>query len=431
MLPMVTPARRCRSPARYPAADAQRLPQMHHHFSSEGTARPLDQSDNPIRNRSGIESLVSPVGDVNCCQGSVAARSLLTKHGAASTCPLYDIKHPGLEGEVMDESRRGFIAMSATLAASAVLPGGTRAADAPGATAPQNLAQTADLRLATFSPPGESALRTGLVLDDGRIIDLGREAKRRGVTLVFDPASMISLIAGGDAALNQAREIARGAAGEYPKFSDVNVASPIPVPQRNIYAVGWNYLEHFEEGKATRDPNQKYPEHPVFFSKAQHCMSGPFAPIPFDSKVSTMIDWEGELAVIIGRRGRNIPESSAMDYVFGFSVINDTTARDLQQTRHGGQWFKGKSLDGHGPMGPWIVTRGALNHDNLKLQTRVNGVVRQNANTGQMFFKVPTILASSRWPARPTVAGRSRQRRWPPASHDRCARAHRTARCPT
>ena len=213
------------------------------------------------------------------------------------------------------------------------------------------------------------------------------------MTLAFDPASMISLIAGGDAALNQAREIARGAAGEYPKFSDVNVASPIPVPQRNIYAVGWNYLEHFEEGKATRDPNQKYPEHPVFFSKAQHCMNGPFAPIPFDSKVSTMIDWEGELAVIIGRRGRNIPESSAMDYVFGFSVINDTTARDLQQTWHCGQWFKGKSLDGHGPMGPWIVTRGAINHDNLKLQTRVNGVVRQNANTGQMFFKVPTILA--------------------------------------
>ena len=293
----------------------------------------------------------------------------------------------------MDESRRGFIAMSATLAAGAVLPGETRAADTPGATAPQNLAQTADLRLATFSTPGEPALRTGLVLDDGRVIDLGREAKRRGMTLAFDPASMISLIAGGDAALKQAREIAQGAAGDYPKFSDVNVASPIPVPQRNIYAVGWNYLEHFEEGKATRDPNQKYPEHPVFFSKGQHCMNGPFAPIPFDPKVSTMIDWEGELAVIIGRRGRNIPESSAMDYVFGFSVINDTTARDLQQTRHGGQWFKGKSLDGHGPMGPWIVTRGAINHDNLKLQTRINGVVRQNANTGQMFFKVPTILA--------------------------------------
>ena len=111
--------------------------------------------------------------------------------------------------------------------------------------------------------------------------------------------------------------------------------SPIPVPQRNVYAVGWNYLEHFEEGKAMRDPNQKYPEHPVFFSKAQHCVNGPFSPIPFDAAVSKMIDWEGELAVIVGKRGRNIPEASAMEYVFGFAVINDTTARDLQQTRHG------------------------------------------------------------------------------------------------
>lgn len=293
----------------------------------------------------------------------------------------------------MDESRRGFIAMGATLAASAVLPGEARAADAPGAMVRQNLAATTDLRLATYSTAGEPALRTGVVLDDGRVIDLGREAKRRGVTLAFDPANMISLIAGGDAALKQVRALAQGPDGEYPKLEDANFASPIPVPQRNIYAVGWNYLEHFEEGKAMRDPNQKYPEHPVFFTKGQHCMNGPFAPIPFDLKVSTMIDWEGELAVIIGRRGRNIPEASAMDYVFGFSVINDTTARDLQQTRHGGQWFKGKSLDGHGPMGPWIVTRGAISHDSLKLQTRINGVVRQNANTGQMFFKVPTILA--------------------------------------
>ncbi len=295
----------------------------------------------------------------------------------------------------MKESRREFIAMGATLAAGAVLPGQAQAQAAGdgGTAARQNLAATTDLRLATFSMPGKSALRTGVVLNDGRVIDIGAEAKRRGMKLAFDPSSMISLIAGGDAALKQVRAIAEGAKGEHPRIADVSFASPIPVPQRNIYAVGWNYLAHFEEGKAMRDPNQKYPEHPVFFSKASHCMNGPFSPIPFDETVSTKIDWEGELAVIIGKRGRNIKEANAMDYVFGFSVINDTTARDLQQTRHGGQWFKGKSLDGHGPMGPWIVTRGAINHDNLKLQTRINGVVRQDANTGQMFFKVPTILA--------------------------------------
>lgn len=293
----------------------------------------------------------------------------------------------------MDESRRGFISKGAVLAATTVLPIQARAVNAAGTTAPQNLVATTDLRLATFSTQDQPVPRTAAVLDDGRVVDLGREARARGMTLPFDPASMISLIAGGDAALKQVRALAQGVHGEHPKLADVNFAAPIPVPQRNIYAVGWNYLAHFKEGAAARDPNQKYPEHPVFFSKAQHCMNGPFSPIPFDRNVSTMIDWEGELAVIIGKRGRNIPEASAMDYVFGFSVINDTTARDLQLTRHGGQWFKGKSLDGHGPMGPWIVTRGALNHDNLKLQTRVNGVVRQDANTGQMFFKLPTILA--------------------------------------
>src|SRR5512142_2302222 len=282
------------------------------------------------------------------------------------------------EEEPMDESRRDFMAMSATLAAGAVLSAPARAAAAPAGTAPQKLAATTDLRLATFSVRGSPDLRTGVVLDDGRVVDLGREANHRSMRLVFDPASMISLIAAGDGALRQVRALAQGAQAEHPKLDDVTLASPIPTPQRNIYAVGWNYLAHFEEGKAFRDPNQKYPEHPVFFTKGQHCMNGPFSPIPFDPAVSTLIDWEGELAVIVGRRGRNIPEASAMDYVFGFSVINDTTARDVQQTRHGGQWFKGKSLDGHAPMGPWIVTRG---------------VVRQDANTGQMFFKVPAILA--------------------------------------
>jgi 2-keto-4-pentenoate hydratase/2-oxohepta-3-ene-1,7-dioic acid hydratase in catechol pathway len=293
----------------------------------------------------------------------------------------------------MDESRRGFIAIGATLAAGAVLPREGVAADMPAGTAPQKLEPTNDLRLVTFSTASDSALRTGVVLDDGRVVDIGREAKRKGMALAFDASSMISLIAAGDAALSQVRTLAKGADADQAKLAEVTLTSPIPVPQRNIYAVGWNYLEHFEEGKAFRDPNQKYPEHPVFFSKAQHVMNGPFSPIPYDPKVSTLIDWEGELAVVIGKRGRNIPEANALDYVFGFSVINDTTARDVQQTRHGGQWFKGKSLDGHGPMGPWIVTRGAIDYNNLHLQTRINGVVRQNANTGQMFFKVPAILA--------------------------------------
>ncbi|MGZ6970599.1 MAG: fumarylacetoacetate hydrolase family protein, partial [Thermoanaerobaculia bacterium] len=148
-----------------------------------------------------------------------------------------------------------------------------------------------------------------------------------------------------------------------------------------------------EEGKSLRDSGQTLPEHPVFFTKGSHTVNGPYDPIPYDPAVSTLIDWECELAVIVGRRGKNIPEAKAMEHVFGFAVINDTSARDVQQKKHGGQWFMGKSLDGYAPLGPWIVTAGGFAHDDLHITTRVNGVVKQDASTRQMYFKVPRILA--------------------------------------
>jgi 2-keto-4-pentenoate hydratase/2-oxohepta-3-ene-1,7-dioic acid hydratase in catechol pathway len=159
------------------------------------------------------------------------------------------------------------------------------------------------------------------------------------------------------------------------------------------YAVGWNYLEHYEEGKAVRKGTEQYPEHPVFFTKAVHTLNGPFDPIPFNPKVSDKIDWECELAVVIGKKALNVTEDDAMNYVFGYSVINDTTARDVQRKKHGGQWFKGKSLDKHGPMGPWIVPASDAGHANVHLLPRVNGAVKQDASTQQMYFKVPRIIS--------------------------------------
>jgi len=247
------------------------------------------------------------------------------------------------------------------------------------------------LRLVTFKSRTNAKPRVGILRDSGGTIDLSAEATRLGRSLQFDPASMLALIAAGPAGLDEIRAVA-GAANTELAAADVQLMAPIPILQRNIYAVGWNYLEHFAEGQIAHKTNVKYPDHPVFFSKASHAINGPYDPIPFDPKVSTMIDWEGELAVVIGSRGRNIAEADAMDHVFGWSVINDTTARDVQYTRHGGQWFKGKSLDGHAPMGPCIVVKGTLDPENLKLTTRVNGVVKQEANTSQMFFKVPKII---------------------------------------
>ena len=122
-------------------------------------------------------------------------------------------------------------------------------------------------------------------------------------------------------------------------------------------------------------------------------MNGHYDPIPYDGSYSTMIDWEAELAVVIGKKGKNISEENAMDHVFGYSAYNDTTARDVQQKRHSGQWFKGKSLDGHGPMGPWIVTAGGVNLDDTRIICRVNGVEKQNASYKQMYFKIPVVIA--------------------------------------
>jgi len=261
------------------------------------------------------------------------------------------------------------------------------------AVASQALTDTTDLRLATFARPGDADLRVGIVCNDGRVVDVAAEAARRGVALSFDGTRMLSVIASGAEGLALLRAVAAEASPDSLSLADVHLASPIPVPERNIYCVGWNYVEHFQEGNVAKQVTQAYPEHPVFFTKGQHAMNGPFSPIPFDPNVSTRIDWETELAVVIGRRGRNIGEDEALDHVFGFTILNDTTARDIQQARHGGQWFKGKSLDGHAPMGPWIVTRGALDFGNLPIETRINGVVRQQATTAQMYFKIPRIIA--------------------------------------
>ncbi len=300
----------------------------------------------------------------------------------------------------MDTSRREILKLGAAVAATSLAA--TAAADSAKAqittaqAAPMPAAQIpADsrLRLASYAPVGTESPKLGVVRADGKLIDVARAAQSAGQKLAYDPNSMVSLIEAGPAAIEQLRTMTTKAEDTI-ALSEVGLLPAIPKLSRNIYAVGWNYLEHFEEGKELRsDPNQKIPEHPVFFSKAVHVLNSPYGSIPFDPSVSTMIDWECELAVIIGKKGKNIAEADAMSHVFGYTVINDTTARDLQQKKHGGQWFKGKSLDGHGPLGPWIVPASDLDPGDLHLLLRVNGVVKQDASTKQMYFKIPRLIA--------------------------------------
>ncbi|HEX2757229.1 MAG TPA: fumarylacetoacetate hydrolase family protein [Thermoanaerobaculia bacterium] len=249
------------------------------------------------------------------------------------------------------------------------------------------------MRLFSFVPSPGKGICVGALTSEGRVVDLGAEARRQSIPLSFDPADMLSLIAAGKKALVEVQSLVDNSADGGPRVEDVHLVAPIPVPRRNVHCVGWNYIEHFEEGKSLRDPGQTLPEHPVFFTKGTNAVNGPYDPIPYDPRVSTAIDWEVELAVIVGRRGKNLSEEEAMDHVFGFCVLNDTTARDIQQKKHGGQWWKGKSLDGHAPMGPWIVEADGFDWSSRRLVSRVNGVVKQDGNTSQMYFKVPRLLA--------------------------------------
>jgi 2-keto-4-pentenoate hydratase/2-oxohepta-3-ene-1,7-dioic acid hydratase in catechol pathway len=251
-----------------------------------------------------------------------------------------------------------------------------------------------DSKLRLLSYADESgAARLAFARADGHIVDVAKAAHKMGMPLGFDGTSMLALIQGGTQALAEIRDLLAKNPHTDLRLEDVRLLPPIPRITRNIYCVGWNYLEHFEEGAKMRDPNQKLPDHPVFFTKAVNALNGPLDLIPYDPAISREIDWEVELAVIIGKRGRNITEAEAPDHIFGYTVLNDTTARDVQRSRHGGQWFKGKSLDGHAPMGPWIMPAPELNRDSLRLILRVNGVVKQDGNTKDMYFKVPRILA--------------------------------------
>lgn len=200
---------------------------------------------------------------------------------------------------------------------------------------------------------------------------------------------MLALIEGGPTVWQAARRVADhltalGEAARRPLALE-SLLAPILRPRKNIICVGRNYAAHAHERGA------EAPGEPVFFTKAPTTVVGPDARVPYPA-VTEQFDYEGELAVIIGRKGRNIPREKALDYVFGYTIANDLTARDLQK-RHQ-QWFRGKSLDATCPMGPWIVTPDELGpvHD-LRLETRVNGELRQEGLTAHMVFDVPTLIA--------------------------------------
>lgn len=174
-------------------------------------------------------------------------------------------------------------------------------------------------------------------------------------------------------------------------LSSVVLDAPIR-PERNVFCVGRNYLEHAKEGARAAGRELKLPSVPTFFTKAPTAIAPPGATLRLSSQISHEWDFEAELAVIVGARCRDVSEKDAHSVVFGYTMLNDVTARDLQ--REHGQWFKGKSLDDACPIGPWIVTPEEIGDaGTLEICFRLNGVEKQHSNTSKMIFPIARLIA--------------------------------------
>jgi 2-keto-4-pentenoate hydratase/2-oxohepta-3-ene-1,7-dioic acid hydratase in catechol pathway len=246
------------------------------------------------------------------------------------------------------------------------------------------------VRICTFEQGGTAY--TGVVAADDSIVrteDL--------VAGAIDEDEMLDLLLSGEPFWAELRAAARDARGGIP-LASARLLAPIPRPPRNVFCVGWNYSEHFEEGKQARGQSgaqlapEEIPAFPALFTKNPATVVGPDAPVVFPAPHSEQLDWEAELAVVIGKPGRDIAEADAMGHVFGYTCANDVSVRDVQR-RHGGQWFKGKNFDTHLPMGPWIVTADQLDPSDLAIRSRVNGVAKQDSRTKFMVFKIPRLIA--------------------------------------
>jgi 2-keto-4-pentenoate hydratase/2-oxohepta-3-ene-1,7-dioic acid hydratase in catechol pathway len=206
--------------------------------------------------------------------------------------------------------------------------------------------------------------------------------------------------AGGVAALVQAQAAGRPmpAALDPIPMSSLRLRAPFPRPARNVFCVGKNYFDHAREfarsgfDSSAVKPGDDIPSDPIIFTKVPESVIATGEAIRIPVGVSEAIDYEAELAVIIGRTGRGITEADAMAHVWGYTIINDVTARDWQQ-RHK-QWFMGKSFDTFCPMGPWAVTRDACDGESTGVRCLVNGELRQNANTRDLIFNIPRLIAT-------------------------------------
>ncbi|MFS0782922.1 fumarylacetoacetate hydrolase family protein [Bacillus sp. 1P06AnD] len=245
------------------------------------------------------------------------------------------------------------------------------------------------MKLATVTKDGNEMI----VMEDvtsGKLLHIAQALEEMGKDRIAIPTDMADLIEAGEemvTAIQEAAEYAQSKPHLFSLHEEVTFLAPIPRPKKNIFCVGKNYRDHAIEMGSEAD----IPEHIMLFTKAPTTVIGNRVSIPSHSSLTKQLDYEGELAVVIGKEAKAVSKADAEKYIFGYTIINDVTARDLQE-RHK-QFFIGKSLDGSCPMGPYIVHKTAVEHPiKLQVQTKVNGELRQNGNTEQFIFSIPEVI---------------------------------------
>lgn len=229
------------------------------------------------------------------------------------------------------------------------------------------------------------ALRPGSA---GEVVDLTAAAAVAGAAA--PPPDLLALIDEGDEGLRRVAALLEAGGAAVRPLAELQLLPPLDPPRGNVVAIGRNYAAHAQEAARSRG-GQVAP--PTVFTKAITTIAGPYADIAIDPAVSEQIDWEVELGVVLGRRALNVAREQALDHVFGYMVVNDVTARDIQ-SGWGGQFFKGKSLDGSCPSGPWVVTRDEVpDPQALRLRLTVNGQVKQDASTADMIYPVDAVIS--------------------------------------
>jgi len=247
------------------------------------------------------------------------------------------------------------------------------------------------MRLVTYRSHVQDRARLG-ALDDGLVVDLQRLGAAAQMAL---PGDMLSFIDLGPGAVQTVTALLQEHRGRWPigvavPLANVRLLAPIPRPRKNIFGIGLNYVEHVEESSRSLDTSADLPKQPIIFSKPPTCVIGPDDAIEHDAKITQQLDWEVELAAIIGTRAKRIEEKDALSHVFGYSLMLDMSARDC---RRAGQWIYSKGLDTYAPFGPCIVTADEIpDPQTLDLWLKVNGEIKQQSNTRYMLFNVAHLI---------------------------------------